>query len=296
MPLRTTFAVIVSTLFVIRTDSCFSAEVPGINACSLLSDGRVSAIIGVAMAPGQQPKPGVCNWAVLPVANRSGVGLQLAFYSAMVGSTAVDAFNVGKSPTPGITKTPIVGVGDDAYYMTQSNILGTSIHVRKGSVAFLIRLFGFSVEETKVMEKQLAEEVVSKPALNPVTAITTWAPARFPAAGPPPYSGHRTPVRVDPNHPFNVGEEFYPEESRHFHEEGRCVVQVQVDADGSVHNPQIISSTGYPRLDDACIAAVQTGRFIPATEDGKPVSSVVGMPITWKLRTDPNLPPESLRP
>src|SRR5271169_6196468 len=66
-----------------------------------------------------------------------------------------------------------------------------------------------------------------------ITQVTrTVAPAPVAQAAPPPRPG--TPPRMDPKHPLKIGEEWYPDASKRANEEGRCVVQVTVAADGMI--------------------------------------------------------------
>ena len=93
----------------------------------------------------------------------------------------------------------------------------------------------------------------------------------------------RTGVALDPAHPIPL-DDFYPPESKQAGEQGRCVVQMTVGKDGIVTQPSIVTSSGFPRLDRACLASVSGQHLIPATENGEPVEDVVSMPIDWKLQ------------
>jgi TonB family protein len=84
-----------------------------------------------------------------------------------------------------------------------------------------------------------------------------------------------------------IGEQYYPIESRRLREEGQCRVGIRVDKFGRIHDPQIVTSSGFERLDTACIAALSGGHLIPATKDGIPVESTTTLPINWVLRKDP---------
>ena len=64
-----------------------------------------------------------------------------------------------------------------------------------------------------------------------------------------------TPPRMDPKHPLQIGEECYPDASKRANEEGRCVVQMTVAADGHIASEAIQTSSGFPRLDEACLKA-----------------------------------------
>jgi protein TonB len=56
-----------------------------------------------------------------------------------------------------------------------------------------------------------------------------------------------------------------------------------VAADGRVATETLQQSSGFPRLDEACLKAVHGQRMLPATEEGKPVEKQVSIPIVWKL-------------
>jgi protein TonB len=88
---------------------------------------------------------------------------------------------------------------------------------------------------------------------------------------------------MDPKHPLKIGEEYYPDASKRANEEGRCIVQVTVSADGRITGETIQQSSGFPRLDDACLKGVHGQRMKPATEDGKAVETTASLPIVWKL-------------
>ena len=116
------------------------------------------------------------------------------------------------------------------------------------------------------------------------TAITQTTTVQRPAPvvqQAPPRPG--TAPRMDPKHPLKIGEEWYPDASKRANEEGRCLVQVTVAADGTIKSESLQSSSGFPRLDDACLKAVHGQRMLPATEDGKPIEKTAALPIVWKL-------------
>jgi protein TonB len=92
-----------------------------------------------------------------------------------------------------------------------------------------------------------------------------------------------TPPRQDPKHPLHIGEEWYPDASKRANEEGRCIVQMTVSADGRVAAESLQQTSGFPRLDEACLKAVHGQRMLPATEGGKPIEKTVSIPIVWKL-------------
>ena len=117
------------------------------------------------------------------------------------------------------------------------------------------------------------------------TAITQTTQVNRPpppvAVAAPPAPG--TPIRMDPKHPLKIGEDYYPDASKRANEEGRCIVLMTVSADGKITNESIQTSSGFPRLDEACLKGVHGQRMMPATEEGKPVEKTVSIPIVWKL-------------
>ena len=119
---------------------------------------------------------------------------------------------------------------------------------------------------------------------NAIAVVTqTQAPVAAPvvAAAPAPKPG--TPPKMDPKHPLKIGEEWYPDASKRANEEGRCTVQMTISIDGRISAETIQQSSGFPRLDEACLKAVHGQKMIPATEEGKPVEKTVSIPIVWKL-------------
>jgi protein TonB len=114
-----------------------------------------------------------------------------------------------------------------------------------------------------------------------ITATTTTKVVAAPVVAPPPIPG--TSPKMDPKHPFKIGEDYYPDASKRANEEGRCIVLMTVAADGRITGESIQTSSGFPRLDEACLKGVHGQRMLPATEGGKPVEKTVSIPIVWKL-------------
>jgi periplasmic protein TonB len=93
-----------------------------------------------------------------------------------------------------------------------------------------------------------------------------------------------TPVKLGKGFP-NV-DDYYPDASRRLGEEGLSVVAICVGPNGKLTEPPKIAKTsGHARLDDAAVkvASVGSGRFTPATEDGKPITKCTDLPIRFKL-------------
>ena len=75
----------------------------------------------------------------------------------------------------------------------------------------------------------------------------------------------------------------YPRMAQRAHMEGRCILEVAVDANGIPHSVRILHSSGYSILDQAAVSAVSHWRFVPASRGGKAVAAVVEVPIRFHL-------------
>jgi len=81
-------------------------------------------------------------------------------------------------------------------------------------------------------------------------------------------------------------DDYYPDASRRLGEEGLTIVDICVGPDGKLTEPPKVGKTsGHERLDQAAVkvASVGSGRFKPATEEGKPISKCTQLPIRFKL-------------
>jgi protein TonB len=102
-------------------------------------------------------------------------------------------------------------------------------------------------------------------------------------APPPIPIPNGTPVKYDPAHPVIVRYKYYPVASQQDHEQGSCMVKLTIGTDGLVRNAELTISSGFPRLDEACLKAFRLERFLPATQGGKPVIATIELPINWRL-------------
>ena len=75
----------------------------------------------------------------------------------------------------------------------------------------------------------------------------------------------------------------YPQLSRQLGEEGTALLKVQVGPDGRPLQILLLSSTGFPRLDQSAEATVAQWRFVAATRDGRSVTSWVLVPIKFRI-------------
>jgi len=126
---------------------------------------------------------------------------------------------------------------------------------------------------------------INMPEVGPSTTAITARVAEAPKAAPVAKAAVAgTAVGLGKGFP-NV-DDYYPDASRRLGEEGLTVVAICVGPDGKLTEaPKVGTSSGHERLDQAAVkvASVGSGRFKPATEDGKPITKCTQLPIRFKL-------------
>lgn len=75
----------------------------------------------------------------------------------------------------------------------------------------------------------------------------------------------------------------YPPQSKRLGEEGKVELLVQVSVDGAPLAVNLKTSSGWPRLDQAALAAVRHWRFAPARIGDKAVVASVLVPLSFSL-------------
>lgn len=75
----------------------------------------------------------------------------------------------------------------------------------------------------------------------------------------------------------------YPESARRAGISGTTMVGMTVSTDGSVSSAWVESSSGNSTLDSAAVSAVYSWRFVPAKQNGTPVTANSRVPITFNL-------------
>jgi hypothetical protein len=126
-----------------------------LDACSLITSGKAEAVLGMNVDPGTVAAPGAnsCIW----------VDSKLATSSVEIAVNNVADFNPAQKSIPGLTITPVSGVGDAAYYVNMSPGY-VVLKVRKGQNAFTtsVILHGASDSERMAGEKTLAMDVLAR--------------------------------------------------------------------------------------------------------------------------------------
>jgi hypothetical protein len=104
------------------------------DACALLTSPQVSTALGAAVGPGKPILPNhttVCTWLEqgVPEGTERNVSVSLM---------TPKSFEIGKTPMTGITKTPLSGLGDDAYFV-EAHGMAAGLSVKKGDTCFQVR-------------------------------------------------------------------------------------------------------------------------------------------------------------
>lgn len=134
-----------------------AAAAPPTDACSLLTQAQVTAAVGVPVDPGKAVVATACQWQQ---PGKTGANL----LKLDVTIIKVEQFNAGKTMGGPATSTPVDGLGDDAYYSVLAAAKIATLRVKKGNVAFAIRVWGGvrPLDEAQAKEKAVAQAILSK--------------------------------------------------------------------------------------------------------------------------------------
>jgi len=76
----------------------------------------------------------------------------------------------------------------------------------------------------------------------------------------------------------------YPPDAKSAGQQGVVMISVEVDSSGAPSSVQVSRSSGFPRLDEAAVAAVRRWRFEPSRIGGIPVAGRAEVPIRFNLQ------------
>lgn len=129
-------------------------------------------------------------------------------------------------------------------------------------------------------------EASTQPSAPPLEAPAAAAPSKpAPPAAPP-----KQEIVEEKVEPPKFGVAYlnnpppeYPRLSQRAGEEGKVLMKVLVSAEGRPESVDVISSSGFERLDKAAVNAVKQWRFEPARKGGKALSAYVNVPLSFSL-------------
>ena len=134
------------------------------DACALLTETDVSAALEVKSLAGThlvQSSTKVCSWSDV-------AGNDINHRRVILSVTSASAFNALKSQTGIMTMEPVSGIGDDAFYEIPKSSESPFLYVRKGDVAFSVRILNglklkaFTRDEEKTKEAALAKAAAGR--------------------------------------------------------------------------------------------------------------------------------------
>lgn len=76
----------------------------------------------------------------------------------------------------------------------------------------------------------------------------------------------------------------YPADAYAASQQGRVVLEVRINAAGTVDSLRVKISSGFPSLDQSALDTVTTWRFAPALRASRPVPTVVSVPVRFTIR------------
>lgn len=122
------------------------------------------------------------------------------------------------------------------------------------------------------------------PSADP-TPVSATPPAAPPTASPvtaPPAPPRLEPPSTDARYLDNPRPP-YPAMSRRLREQGRVVLRVRIETDGSASQAEVRTSSGFERLDDSARQTVLRWRYVPGKRNGVPEAMWFDIPIQFAL-------------
>jgi hypothetical protein len=119
--------------------------------CSLLSSAEISAAVGVTVGAAQPIGTTGCSWSAPHMI------VTVSLWDASKWSKM-------KAGLPGVTVSSVAGLGDDAFFSTLGSAEKqfTTLTIKKGDTAYVIKVYGGSAAEQMSGEKTLAGKVLAK--------------------------------------------------------------------------------------------------------------------------------------
>ena len=107
----------------------------------------------------------------------------------------------------------------------------------------------------------------------------------IPPPAPPAPAVAPKQAKIDaPPKPHKTIKPDYPKGARQRGEQGEVMLEIRVNAAGIVDRVDIVSSCGFPELDEAAVRAARTARFTPAKSGGSPVASTARLRLDFRLK------------
>jgi len=143
---------LITSLVALALPRIAAAFDPPTDPCSLFTAEQVSAALGLKAMPGKHIVANLCEWDT----NAAGKKLTVGFLSA----SAWEQTKALRASMKTIARTPIEGLGEEAVFAT-SQITNT-LQVKKGNAVLDMHLYGFTPEQAKAKQIDLARSALGK--------------------------------------------------------------------------------------------------------------------------------------
>jgi protein TonB len=132
-----------------------------------------------------------------------------------------------------------------------------------------------------------ADNAAPSATAQPATAVPAPSPATAPATGSAPAADHTLAASAAPRNVAHIDcaipKPDYPDISMRRGENGTAIVRFVVGLAGRIETTQLQRSSGYPRLDEAALAAVHASVCQPYREDGVAVRAAYSQSFVFGL-------------
>jgi protein TonB len=137
-----------------------------------------------------------------------------------------------------------------------------------------LQTFAMSSPSALVAQASLNAAGTTAPTLAPTQAITLPAPSAYATVQLP---SSNADYLQNPKPP-------YPPLSSRLGETGKTVYKVWIGVDGKPQRAELVSSSGFARLDKAAYDTVMGWRYVPGQRGGVAELMAFNVPIHWELR------------
>ena len=99
----------------------------------------------------------------------------------------------------------------------------------------------------------------------------------------PPIAPRQARLDAPPRPKRNIRPD-YPKGARQRGEQGDVILEIRVNAGGTVDDVKVVTSSGFAELDEAAVKAAKAAKFSPARSGHDPVASTARLKLSFKLR------------
>ena len=99
----------------------------------------------------------------------------------------------------------------------------------------------------------------------------------------PPIAPRQARLDAPPKPKRNIRPD-YPKGARQRGEQGDVILEIRVNAEGTVDDVKVSTSSGFVELDEAAVKAARAAKFSPARSGHEPVASTARLKLQFKLK------------